>query len=73
MSLLKLKYLSSFMNEVYDRVSKNKPFDSKLKPYKESLIKDVLNYFEEKEDYEKCQILSDFINKRFNHNINYLK
>ena len=33
----------------------------------------VLEYFEDREDYEKCQILSDFINSRFNHVTNYLK
>ena len=73
MSHIKLRTLNSFMNEVYDRVSKNKPFDTNLKPDKESQIKEVLEYFEEKEDYEKCQVLSDFINVRFNHIINYLK
>jgi hypothetical protein len=73
MSNIKLRTLNSFMNEVYDRVSKNKPFDTSLKPYKESLIKEVLCYFEDKEDYEKCQVLSDFINVRFNHIVNYLK
>lgn len=73
MSYLKLRTLSSLMNEIYERVSQNKPFDSSLKPYKQSQIKDVLDYFEDKEDYEKCQILSDFINERFNHVTNYLK
>jgi hypothetical protein len=61
------------MNEVYDRVSKNKPFDDKLKPYTKSQIKKVLKHFEDKEDYEKCQVLSDFINERFNHVNNFLK
>jgi hypothetical protein len=73
MSYLKVKTLNSFMNEVYERVSKNKPFDFNLKPYKESKIREVLEYFEKIEDYEKCQVLSDFINKRYNHNKNYLK
>jgi hypothetical protein len=61
------------MNEIYIRISQDKPFDDKLKPYKESQIKEVLEYFEDREDYEKCQIISDFINKRFNHVTNYLK
>lgn len=73
MSYIKLRTLNSFMNEVYDRISQNKPFDDKLKPYKESQIKEVLEYFEDKEDYEKCQVISKFINERFNHDINYLK
>lgn len=73
MSYLKLRTLNSLMNEIYERVSQNKPFDSNLRPYKESQIKDVLDYFEEREDYEKCQVLSDFLNLRFNHVTNYLK
>ena len=73
MSYIKLRTLNSFMNEIYQRVSENKPFDYNLKPYKESQIKEVLEYFEIREDYEKCQILSNFLNSRFNHTINYLK
>jgi len=73
MSYLKLRTLNSFMNEIYQRISENKPFDTNLKPYKESLIKETLEYFLVREDYEKCQVLSDFLNIRFNHNINYLK
>jgi hypothetical protein len=61
------------MNEVYNRISQNKPFDKNLKPYKKSYIDEVLEYFEDREDYEKCQILSDFINSRFNHVTNFLK
>jgi len=73
MSYIKLRTLDSFMNEVYDRISKNKSFDVNLRPYKESQIKEVLEYFENKEDYEKCQVISNFLNKRFNHIENYLK
>ena len=73
MSYTKLKTLNSFMNEIYIRIAHDKPFDYKLKTYKESQIKEVLEYFEDREDYEKCQIISDFIKKRFNHVTNYLK
>jgi len=73
MSYLKLRTLNSFMNEVYQRISENKPFDINLKPYKEEQIREVLEYFEDREDYEKCQVISNFINKRFNHIKNYLK
>jgi hypothetical protein len=73
MSFLKLRTLNSFMNEVYQRISENKPFDINLKPYKEEQIREVLKYFEDREDYEKCQVISNFLNIRFNHTINYLK
>jgi hypothetical protein len=45
------------MNEVYNRISQNKPFDKTLKPYKKSHIDEVLEYFEDREDYEKCEML----------------
>jgi len=73
MGYTKLRTLNSFMNEIYQRVSENKPFDTNLKPYKEFQIKETLEYFETRQDYEKCQVLSEFINNRFNHTVNYLK
>jgi hypothetical protein len=73
MSYLKLRTLNSFMNEVYQRISENKPFDINLKPYKEEQVREVLEYFEDREDYEKCQVISNFLNKRFNHTTNFLK
>ena len=71
--MIKLRTKESLMIEVFERISENKPFDKNLKPYKEDLIKKTLGHFEDKEDYEKCQILSNFINQRFNHVTNYLK
>lgn len=73
MSYIKLRTLNSFMNEIYQRIYENKPYDFNLKPYKESQIKETLEYFEIREDYEKCQVLSNFLNNRFNHTVNYLK
>ena len=71
--MIKLKTKDSYLREIYQRVYENKPFDINLKPYKESQIKEVLEYFEDREDYEKCHVISNFLNKRFNHITNYLK
>ena len=71
--MIKLRTKESLMREVFERISENKPFDKNLKPYKEDLLKKILDHFEEKEDYEKCQVISNFLNKRFNHIKNYLK
>jgi hypothetical protein len=71
--MIKLRTKESLMREVFERISENKPFDKNLKPYKEDLLKKILDHFEEKEDYEKCQVISNFLNKRFNHITNYLK
>ena len=48
-------------------------FDIKLKPYKKDFLEKVLFYFEEKEEFEKCMVINEFINKRFNHELNYTK
>jgi hypothetical protein len=71
--MIKLRTKESLMREIFERISENKPFDKNLKPYKEDTLQKTLNHFEEKEDYEKCQVISDFINQRFNHVTNFLK
>lgn len=53
------------MLEVYDRITLNKPFDKKLKPYSKEKVIMALDFFERKEDYEKCKVIYDFINNRF--------
>lgn len=63
--MIKLRTLDSVMLEVYDRITLNKPFDKKLKPYSKEKIKMALDFFERKEDYEKCKVIYDFINNRF--------
>lgn len=65
--MINLRSRGSLMNEIYTRVIQNKPFDRNLNLYKKELITEVLVYFEEKEEYEKCKELSDFIKKRFSH------
>jgi hypothetical protein len=71
--MIKIRTKESLMREIFERISENKPFDKNLKPYKEDTLQKTLNHFEEKEDYEKCQVISDFINQRFNHVTNFLK
>ena len=71
--MIRLRTLESVMNEIYQRVNLNKPFDKNLEPYSKKKLEETLNYFEEKEEFEKCQILNQFINERFNHGVDYLK
>lgn len=66
-----LKGYSYLMNDCYDRVKSGKPFDVNFKPYTEEFLTKVMKYFEEKEEYEKCKTLSDFINIKFNHERGY--
>jgi len=73
MNNFKIRSYESVMKETYNRVESNKCFDIKLKPYKKDFLEKVLFYFEEKEEFEKCMVINDFINKRFNHELNYTK
>lgn len=67
--------IDNMMNDCYDRIAQigqiNQPFDDKFKPYTKEFIKKVVKYFEEKEEYEKCKTLKDFINIRFDHERGY--
>ena len=49
--------------EVYDRLSSGKPFDKNLKPYSELLLERLLNILESEEEYEKCQVVKQHLNK----------
>lgn len=65
--MIRLKSVESTMNEIYQRVVQNKPFDKNLKIYSKEKIEEVLSFFEKIEDYEKCHKLKLFIKERFNH------
>lgn len=69
--MLNLKTVDGVMLEIYERIISNKPFDTNLKLYSKEQIESVIKFFEKKEDYEKCQLLHNFIKNRFNHNLGY--
>ncbi len=71
--MIKIRTAYSVMNEIYERISQNTPFDKKLKPYSKKKVESVKFFFEEREEYEKCHIINKFIKERFDHNINFLK
>ncbi len=69
----KIRSNEFIMKETYNRIESNKCFDIKLKPYKKDFLEKVLFYFEEKEEFEKCVVINNFIKQRFNHKLNYTK
>lgn len=71
MSNIKLKTKYSVMNNFYERISSDKLFDNNLNVYKIDQLDELRLYFENLEEYEKCQIIKNFIDKRFNHELNY--
>lgn len=66
-----IKSYSLLMNLVYERVSSGIFYDQNLKLYSKEFLTKVLNYFESNEQYEKCSILRDLINKRFDYENNF--
>lgn len=58
-------------NEVYSRIISNKPYGKNFKPYTKKVINYVISEFIKSEEYEKCSILTEFINNRFDHTKNY--
>ena len=69
----KIRSNEFIMKETYNRIESNKCFDIKLKPYKKDFLEKVLLYFEEKEEFEKCVVINNFIKQGFNHKLNYTK
>ena len=67
---LTLKSYEYLMIETFKRIEENKHYDINLKPYSQKLIKNLLNFLEEREEYEKCKILHDFMILR-DHELNY--
>lgn len=56
--------------EIYDRLSNGKPFDKKLKPYSELVIKRLLYKLELDEEYERCQVVKKHLDK-MSHNLGF--
>lgn len=69
--MIKLKTKKIVMSEIYDRIIDNKPFDTKLKPYDKKIIEELLSYYEELEEYEKCNKIHLFMKDRYNHSQNF--
>lgn len=66
-----IKLVKLNKEEIFERISKGIPFDKKLKLYSKIQLQLVLQYLEEKEEFEKCEIVKSFIEKRFDHKSNY--
>lgn len=67
------KSYDRLMRDVLNRIKSGKKYDINFKPYDMDMINNMIKYFEEIEEYENCKTLLDFSNKRFNHEINYIK
>jgi hypothetical protein len=68
---LTLRSYEYLMQDTYKRIELNKHYDLDFKPYTKKFLKKTMKHFENKEEYEKCKIIHDFISNRFNHDLNY--
>jgi len=55
------------IDSIYDRIRSGILHDNDLKPYSKEFMVKLLNFYESKEEYEKCQTLKEIIDKRFIH------
>jgi hypothetical protein len=63
-----------FAENMYTRIIKGNPFHAhNLKVYTIEEINNLLKTLEEWEEYEKCQIIKTFKEKRFDHFKNYIE
>jgi hypothetical protein len=67
------KIKSNTYNQDYNRLIRGERLNVVNRPYTTEYIKDLIFYFEELEEYEKCSALIKVIKKIENHNFNYKK
>lgn len=67
--MISLKIINK--EELFKRIKQGKPFNRDLKPYTKTEIELAIKDLLIEEEYEKCQFLKDFIDKRFDHDNNY--
>lgn len=71
--VLVLRSYEYLMRDSLDRIKAGKNYDVNFKPYSKEFINKMIYFFEEREEYENCKTLVDFLNIRFDHNLNYKK
>lgn len=64
---MNLPYKVFFLNPdiLYKNIKNEYPFKSAFKPYTKKDIEYTINYFETTEEYEKCDFLKKFMEKRY--------
>ena len=65
-----IKSYDTKVNTAFERISTGNLLDAELRPYTRQFIGEIIQYFQEREEYEKCQILKDALND-LDHDNNY--
>lgn len=58
-------------NSNFKRILDGKKLDVTNKPYSVTYLDNMIIYFEEKEEYEKCSLILEFKNEMLNHDGKY--
>lgn len=58
--------------EVFDRCMSNKPYTTDFRIYSKRYLQKVVKELEQIDEFEKCIKLNQFIDRRFNHELNYV-
>jgi hypothetical protein len=66
-----LKSYDNLINSNFQRILNGKHFDEKFKIYDQKFLNEMIFYYQNREEYEKCQFLLNYIKKRFDHKKNY--
>lgn len=59
------------MHQTIERIKKNIPFNHNLKIYNKEFLEESIKYFSEREEFENCKTLLDFIQRRFDHGCHF--
>lgn len=68
---MRIKVINSA--EIYQAILLNRPHTGNLRPFSVIEIRAALNHFIHTEEYEKCALLKEFMEIRFNHQQGYYK
>jgi uncharacterized protein YeeX (DUF496 family) len=56
----------------FDRIKEGKELDINNKPYDVKMLDNMIDFFAEDEEYEKCQLILNFKTKTLDHESNYI-
>ena len=57
---------------VFNRIKNGIFYNRNLKIYTKDYLQEIIKELEYQQEFEKCIVLTEFINKRFDHSLNYL-
>lgn len=66
-----IKSYDQLLVDSFDRIMGGKHFDSNYQPYTREFLEKMREYFQDREEYEKCQFIKSVIDLRFDHDLGF--